>query len=364
MDKRKLILPGLLTILLAIGEVLKTDPALIEKLYSRGLYLPIIRSLNGISGWVPFSVFEALLCFLMLSLAVALGILGWRLRSSRRTRVLWIDTGLRILTLILGFMVFFNVAWGFNYYRLALSEQLGIQVRKHSQIELTDLCKRLVLEANALSTTVDRSADGAMKPSTAVEDVFARTAQGFLNIHGRIPLFDVRYGSPKPVWNSVLMSYAGIAGIYTPFTGEANVNALLPAAMLPATATHEMAHVYGYAREDEANFIAWLACRVHPDADFKYSGALLGLIYGMNALASSDIDEYRRLKADYSAGVAADLATNRKFWKQYEGPAEELQEQVNDQYLKANGQADGVESYGRMVDLLLEVNSGTLKIDD
>ena len=35
------------------------------------------------------------------------------------------------------------------------------------------------------------------------------------------------------------------------------------------------------------------------------------------------------------------------------GEAAEVHEQLNDAYLKANGQTEGVRSYGRMVDLLI-----------
>ncbi len=363
MDKKKLIVPAVLVFLLAACEVLKMNPVLIESTYSRGIYPVVIRALNRVSGWVPFSLFEALICCLLVALAVILGILGVRLLARQQEKGHWRQTALRLLSLVLGFAVLFNVLWGFNYYRLPLSEQLGIPMQKHSRAELAALCKRMIQEANTLSEAVDRDAQGAMKPDGEARSVLERAPVGFREMPQKLGFFKGRYGAPKPVWNSVAMSYAGIAGMYSPFTAEANVNVLLPASLLPATAQHEMAHVYGYAREDEANFIAWLSCRFHPDADFRYSGALLGLIYSMNALYGVDPIAFQQLKQGYSLGVKMDLAANKTFWKQYEGPAEKIHDRVNDRYLKANGQTDGVESYGRMVDLLLEVDGGVLKID-
>lgn len=362
MDKRRLILPGFLIVLITICEVLKTSPSSIEMYYSRGIYPLIIGLLNRISGWIPFSLFETVLYSLLFALFGGLLLLGWRLFLNQQVeRGLWAVSLLRFLSVALGFVILFNVLWGFNYHRLPLAEQMGIRMTMHSRSELSALCTDLIKEANALSLTVERDADGAMMPHAGVNGVLTRTGEGFLSTNGSMPLFNDRFANPKPVWNSTAMSYAGIAGMYSPFTGEANVNMLLPTAMLPATAMHEMAHVYGYAREDEANFIAWLTCRFHPDSDFRYSGSLLGLIYGMDALYTVDPDEYQRLKKDYSNGVKADLAANNAFWKQYEGPAEKVHEKVNDRYLKANGQTDGVESYGRMVDLLLEVQAGKLE---
>ena len=48
-----------------------------------------------------------------------------------------------------------------------------------------------------------------------------------------------------------------------------------------------------------------------------------------------------------------DLAENNRFWEQFEGAAAETHEKINDAYLRANGQQEGVKSYGRMVDLML-----------
>ena len=48
-----------------------------------------------------------------------------------------------------------------------------------------------------------------------------------------------------------------------------------------------------------------------------------------------------------------DLGENNRFWDQFEGTVAEVSTKVNDTYLKAHSQTDGVKSYGRMVDLML-----------
>src|SRR5207248_11260701 len=79
---------------------------------------------------------------------------------------------------------------------------------------------------------------------------------------------------PKPVYFSGLMSRLGISGVYSPFTGEPNYNALQPDFDLPFAVAHEMAHQRGFAREDEANFIAFLVCTKASNAYVRYSGYL------------------------------------------------------------------------------------------
>lgn len=362
MDKRKWIVPACLLSLLLAFEGLKRSPQTVEMVYSRQVYPVIISGLNRVSGGLPFSLFELLINVLLSALAFGLALLSWRLITGRRDQGQWRRAVRRFSIVILSGVLLFNGLWGLNYYRLSLADQLGLRLTASSPEELEALCAFLVQEANHLSLQVDRDAEGGMRLPSGTRETLSRAAAG-PGTAALIQLPSGRLGPPKAVWNGMAMAYAGISGMYSPFTGEANVNTLMPPALLPATAMHEMAHIYGYAREDEANFIAWLACREHPDGDYRYSGALLGLIYGMNALYQQDPEAHRRLKEDYAAGVKADLAANRAFWQQYEGPAEELHEEVNDRYLKAHGQTDGTASYGRMVDLLLAVNRGELKID-
>jgi len=149
------------------------------------------------------------------------------------------------------------------------------------------------------------------------------------------------------------MCYTGITGIYFPFTGEANINIAIPDLYLPSTTLHEMAHQRGYANEDEANFIAYLASVYHPDVDFKYSGYILALNHTANELYSTDYDTYIKLSKNISNDVLADLQYNNEFWQKYSGKIDEISNKFNDSYLKANGVKDGTASYRKIVDLLL-----------
>ncbi len=344
-------LPILLGLLLLGAEGLKRAPALIETHYAHGVYPGIARVQRLFFGALPGSVFEGLLWLLCVGLAAALVCLGRKaLRGGLRPPRQLLR---RLLSALLGFAVLFNGLWGLNYHRLSVAEQLGASAEPRTARELAALCGRLIEDANRLAEAVPRGPDAVMVSRGAPRQVLARAGQGLKALEGRLRLAGGEPAVPKPFAVSSALSYAGIAGIYFPFTGEANVNGDVVPALLPATALHELAHGEGYAREDEANFIAWWGCRLHPDPDYRYSGALLALIYGMNALAGVDREAYLELKERYGPGVRADLAANQAFWARYEGPVEEAQDRLNDRYLRMNGQADGVRSYGRMVDLLL-----------
>jgi len=166
---------------------------------------------------------------------------------------------------------------------------------------------------------------------------------------------------PCPVTWSAAMSGTGIWGVYFPFTAEANVNVAIPEPFLAFTTTHEMAHQRGFAREDEANYIAYLACRAHPEAEFRYSGYLMALVHASRALAQESPELQREIMGSLSAGVKRDLQALDDFNRRHESSLERVSLKVNDLYLKANRQKDGDKSYGRVVDLLLAEYRARLK---
>jgi hypothetical protein len=264
--------------------------------------------------------------------------------------LIYVTNILVILSIV--FFTFIGI-WGLNYYRMPFSSIAGLEVKPASVEELENLCKTLIERANTLRASVSVNSEGNVDIPGSSRDILQNCYKGYAAIASKYPQLAGKYGDPKPVFLSELMNYTGICGIYFPFTAEANVNVAIPESTLPSTASHEMAHQRGFSREDEANYIAYLACANHPDVAYRYSGVLLALIHSMNALHGSDEALASVLSESYGKGVRKDLVELREFWKRYEGPIEEATDKMNDTYLKANNQKDGVRSYGRMVDLLI-----------
>ena len=141
---------------------------------------------------------------------------------------------------------------------------------------------------------------------------------------------------------------------------EANVNIDISPYSIGATMCHELAHLRGFMREDEANYIACRACMASDSPDLQYSGTMLALIHTGNALYGKDPERYFTVyREHYTEAVSRDLVANNEYWDQFEKPVigdtsiGEIADKVNDTYLKANDQTDGTQSYGRVVDLLL-----------
>lgn len=141
--------------------------------------------------------------------------------------------------------------------------------------------------------------------------------------------------------------------MYFPFFVEANVNVDVPDSSLPDTILHEIAHTRGFAREDEAGFLAFLTGSLSSEVDFQYAVTLQGFLSLAERLYTYDRPAWEESWAGISAAVRRDLAAESAYWQAFEGPVRQVSEQVNDTYLQANLQQDGVHSYGRKADLIL-----------
>ncbi|MCT4687901.1 DUF3810 domain-containing protein [Vallitalea sp.] len=358
MDRLKSISKWSLILLLPIGILLtniaQSSPAFIEKYYSNGIYHYISQFLSNITGIIPISIAELLIIFLIaLFIYKLVRIIITLIKTKNKKRYILIDFLRKILIFIsVGYFIFVLI-WGLNYYRLPFSEIANLNVQDATIQELTGLCESLITEANDLRNQVQEDDNSVMYVPKGYNDIFNRAHKGYDNIADKYKELGGNYGAPKGVVFSQVMSYSGITGIYFPFTAEANVNKDRTHVLLPATACHEIAHQRGFAREDEANYIAYLTCIAHPDLDFQYSGTILALIHSMNKLYQHDTNAYYTLKATFSQGVLRDLQDNNKFWQKYSGPIDKASTKINNTYLKLNKQQDGVQSYGRMVDLLI-----------
>ena len=343
------IFPGLVISLIAPWV-----PRLIEKGYSQVIFRWIIRPYSLVTGLFPFSLAELLLICLMLfgSVKAVLAVRGL-VKDPRG----FLKTSKKVIPRIAIFLVLiyigFNLMWGLNYNRLSFAEISGISVEAASVDDLAALALHLTLWANQLRELVSEDDRGVMNLPDGIRDMFVRADQGYQKAAKIYPELGGRFGRPKGVILSRYWSYTGIGGVYFPFTAEANVNIDMPHFRLPATTTHEMAHQRGFAREDEADYISYLTSVMHPDPDFQYSGVMMALNHTMGALYRHDVDAYREIRGLYSPGLNRDMQDWQEYWAQFEGPIQQASTNLNDTYLKANRQVDGVRSYGRMIDLLM-----------
>lgn len=371
---RSLLLKRLLFIPLGIIALLATlyaqyNPEWTEEFYSLTLYPALSSFVAFLPSLVDFSVAE---WFVILFLLFVLGYIAFYVRKIITTKPSTDDTkneksrgmiayrGIAGLVSIACVTYFaFTLLCGLNYHRYSFTHYTEYEVEQYSIDELEELCLTLADEIEEERAHLGEEVDVGTGDFKWYAQNSVEAMQTLANHYPALkkPL----YSTPKPVLMSGFMSDAGIGGVFFPFTVESNINDEVPFFTIPSTMTHELAHQCGFMREDEANFIAYLACLQSDDPLMRYSGYYLAFNKSISALYSSDQEKAEAILEDLSPTIQKDRAQSRDFWVQHDGLLTEISRSTNDAYLKANNQSDGISSYGRMVDLLLaEQRSGAL----
>ena len=322
--------------------------------YSTHVYPVWVNMLGRMMGVFPVSVAEILLYLLGALLLFTLGRLLWKLfrkRTGKRQVLGWFSN----LLLAAGVLfLLYVVNCGINYHRTSFSESSGIKAEEYSVSELKEVCGWLTERVNALSGSVTRDDEGIMRLTGGNKgEVRSRAVEAMQSLGETYPELSGYYPEPKGLLAPWILSVQQLSGIYSPFTIEANYNSGMVDYNIPFTACHELSHLKSFMQEQEANFIAFLASTSYEDPEFQYSGYLLGWIYCMNVLHDADYDSWQEIRDTLSDGAEMDLRENNAFWARYDGAVAEVADQVNDRYLQANGQEEGVKSYDRMVDLIV-----------
>lgn len=332
-------------------------PEWTERLYSRGLYPWIQRALSFASGLSPWSLGE--LGLLGLAVLIAwrvLRIVRERLRGTGRALELAWTELLRAFTLAGWAFSLYMLAWGLNHARLPYAHGTGLEVRAADAQELEDATREWLRRAQELRESLPENADGTV----AFDGDFERLASSVARAWERAGLVDARLAGAEPVLRDCTLSFAmklgGISGIYWPFTAEPHVNTLPPVPQRVFSALHEVAHQRGFAREDEANFLAVLVGSSSGEPTLAYPVALTAFRELHRALRTAAPERAQAIARDTPPPLRRDIEASIAFWTP-KSPTQQalrsLSTQVNDTYLKSQGQRLGVASYGRMVDLLL-----------
>ena len=320
--------------------------------YCDNIYRYVSVAFNFLSGLVPFSVAEIiLLCVIPLFLIYVIWVTVKIVKRKGKRPKTFLNAVLNVVCLVSVVFFLFNTNCGFNYMRSDFESLSGLETAPVSVDRLYDTCVYLAENAAVCGKNVKRDGNNVMKLSGNTR---AAAAEAVNSLHSKYDFIYDGYGMPKNVMLSRGMSFLEITGVYFPFTFEANVNNDVPDYSVPSTMCHELSHVRGFMREEEANFVSFLACIMSENDDFKYSGYMMALTYAGNALYSADKEKYSELVRNfYTEEMNADIRASAEYWEQFETPAAEAATKINDRYLKSNSQNDGVKSYGKMTDLVI-----------
>lgn len=316
--------------------------------FNRYISSAVRAILSYLTGWIPFSLAEMII---ILAPVIIVGVIVFAFRryaDSWRDVLLFCGTMLSFIALFFGI---FTLSFSAGYRGTTLDRKLGIEQAEVSAEELYDTALILAERINEEIAQVAFVEDGFSIMPYSYSEMNDRLIDAYDKACDKYSFIQRLDSRLKPVMLSELMSYTHITGVYSFFTGEANINVNFPDYTLPYTAAHELAHQRGIAREDEANFVAFLVCIESEDSYIRYSAYLNLYEYVASALYSADPELYFQARAKLSNDVKGEMRAYSEFYEKYrDNVASDVSEAVNNTFLVIQG-TEGTKSYGMVVDL-------------
>lgn len=349
--KRKYILPLFLLFQIIILKILVFFPEMVERYYSNGLYVFTSRLERTILGWIPFSFGDIMYGFLIVYLLFSI----WKIRKTWRKQ--WKGNLLKVLS---GFSIFyfiFHLLWALNYYRIPLFEKMNIQ-REYSNEDLYVFTEKLIAKTNEVQFAITHNKNQKVSNPYSRDSIFKMTQNGYDILAKQYPFFRYEIPSRKKSLFSLPLTYMGFGGYLNPFTNESQVNYKLPMYSFPNVICHEMAHQIGFASESECNFIGFMACIKNDDLYFQYAAYTVALHYCLENVIMKDEEKFKAFRPTINPGIIENFKETELFWEQYDTFIDKGFHAFYDQFLKANQQKDGLESYSKFVDLLINYYIG------
>lgn len=339
----------LLIVLAAAIKLFSFFPQQVERLYATGLFPGIARCLRMLFGWIPFSIGDVIYILAGLYCVQKAVVLGRLLLKKQMTRRALAMVARKIAFACLLVYILFNLLWGLNYNRVPMAKQMGLSLAPYSTQSLQLVAQALVDTLNSFDST-------HMAPRQQLNSkkiLFREAIQTYALAKNEYPLLSYQTSSVKPSIFSYAGNYIGFSGYYNPFTGEAQTNTTVPAFVQPFTTCHEIGHQLGYAKENEANFAGFLSCRLSRNPAFRYSVYFDMYSYVISEMNKRDSVLAQGFTSRLHNNVREDYKAIRAFFRRYENPFGSVVWRLYANYLRANQQPSGLNSYNEVVAMLV-----------
>jgi len=329
----------------------------VELVYSRGFFRLVAMVLVPVTSLVPGSI--ALTAVIGLSLTFFISwIFQWirirRQQQGSHWRGLlwgfqWLYAGGAVLAAV------FIVFWGAGYQRPPAMERLGLPVGEldaHDADQIRALCLEII------RTYAPTEPEGARDRDGAIAAIAVAMADVIREWDGSTPRLPKGVKATPPG----LLLANGTSGICAPFTLEPHVDGALPDTAFVYVAAHELGHVAGMCREDEAT-LAGFAAGIQADHPFARYAVALDVYTDLVRTLRGD---ERQQAIDALPAVAKeDLARIREISQQYRIDwFGRISWRVYDSYLQSQGIAEGRANYGKGVLLFAKaVQSGLVPLE-
>jgi hypothetical protein len=333
------IIPQIVTV-----KILSKNPQIVESYYSVKLYPYISKFLRSIFDNFTFSIGD-ILYIVILTIIVFRTFKNIDFRKMKIKIKKVIIDGLGTLSVL---YFIFHLFWGLNYYRTPLTQKLNLKIN-YSTEDLIKTTKEIILITNKVHFEITNDTEKVVSSRLKFEDLKKEINLGYKNISKKYHFLKYYPSNQKKSLFCTPLSYMGFSGYFNPFTNETQLNWHTPKNSQPITQAHEQAHQLGFAAENEANFIAFLATNENNNIFIKYSALTFALRYCLNDLFIKDLDSFNYLKSSVNYGVLKDFENRQKKWDYFKNPLEPLFKKIYSKFLNFNNQKLGIKSYSYVV---------------
>ncbi len=353
-EKTKLLIIISFPILWLIIRLISYNPEFIQSFYQTYFFQLFTSIFKYITGFTYFSIGEITLYLLIVLFFISLIKNIRKIFLNKIPLKKFLLTGLLNLLTTLTLLYFsFQLLFGINYQKSSLAEQLDYSVKKIDTIELFEVTSLLLEKTNNLRINLNEDDSLVTNLQFDINHYLKSATDGYFAAQNLYKINTPRTLKAKKFLFPSIYSYMGIGGVYCPFTAEANVNTAQPDPFIPAIICHELAHLSGYASEDEANYLGFITSKMHPNIEFQYSGYLMALRYCLNQLARIDKEKYKEFTNELVPGIKRDIKAYYQYWEKFQTPVEKVSSKIYDQYLKSQSQEEGIMSYNAVVELIV-----------
>ncbi len=339
-----------LILLVILIKFSSTYPGFIEQYYSNGIYPVISKIQRFLFGWIPFSIGDLIYGFFILVILVKTWQLLKVLFRRKFNRQYFLNGLKQVIFFFLFVYALFYLLWGLNYSRKGIAQQLDLKMSTYSLAELDTLTNVLEQRLNYYASSLKPAQRDSFYKK---RNLFHESYEAYKLAKKKYPFLNYEPKSVKPSIYSYAGNILGFEGYYNPFSGEGQVNTTIPVFEQPFVACHEIGHQVGYAKENEANFAGFLACRLHPSSVFRYSVYFNMYNYSINELYSYDSLRARQYLDSLHTQVKKDYEQLRRFFKKYQTPIEPIITWIYGKYLEANNQPAGKRTYSEVISFLI-----------
>ncbi|MBQ2989103.1 MAG: DUF3810 domain-containing protein [Clostridia bacterium] len=334
---------------LIVNGMIKNHPAFAQTIH-RTVGAAMRAVMSTLTSWIPFSLAEILLILSPVLLFLVCFFMTRRLRRSLTAGIRYFVGFLSVTSLVFTILVF---GYNASFYGEKIETTIGLERNDLAPEQLYDTAILLIDAIREDIPDVYYPEGSYSEMRFSYSEMNRKLNEAYQAFCERYPSFQHLYTNTKPVMLSEPWTYTHISGMYTFFTGEANVNTNYPDFIMISSAAHEMAHQRGIGKEDEANFVAFLVCSLSDDPYIRYSGYADVLNELMGKLSSADAELHRKAYEYMPQELRNEYTAYSVFFDKYrENVAATVSTTVNNAYITSHNQPQGVKSYGLVVDLV------------